>query len=239
MKKQSPYTAGIVDGLKCAGMIRASDLGTKNRLAFLILDSILEIALRIYLKHERRISLDKTEHRSRHALLKLAKQNIEVDEDVWKYLTYCYKDIRCPLYHEAADMTVTDPILDDFTEMVCFLINKMFGVPAVELVDKGGKSKPAIHANESQPIVDPNSLENKVDAIILSVGLKPAPDSRSIQEHLEELGYTKRLTTKEISAYLTQGRYFYKDRKHNLWKLTAVVGLARYKKLTEPKEEQL
>src|SRR5260370_34374937 len=119
--KKPPPVAGISDGLRCFGMIQASALGTRNRLAFLTLDSVLEIATRVFLKHKRKITLDPIKHRRRDVLISIAKKNLSVDDSVWDHVTYCYTDIRCPLYHEASDMTVTDAMLEDYLETVGYL----------------------------------------------------------------------------------------------------------------------
>src|SRR2546426_886763 len=112
--KKPPPISGISDGLRCVGLIEASSLPTRNRLAFLTLDSVLEISIRVFLKHKRRITMDPVKHRRRDVLIEMAKKNLRVvDESVWDHVTYCYTDIRCPLYHEASDMTVTDAMLED------------------------------------------------------------------------------------------------------------------------------
>src|SRR5262245_1119663 len=134
MKKAAPFTAGIEDGLRCVALIRRSRLGTKNRLAFLTLDSVLEISPRVFLKHRRRLTLDPVKHRRRDVLVSMAKKHLQVDNSVWEQLTYCYEDIRCPLYHQASDMTVTDAMLDDFADTVTYLINQMFGIDAVSVI---------------------------------------------------------------------------------------------------------
>jgi len=236
MKKDSPYTSGIADGLKCVGMIRASNLATKNRIAFLTLDSIFEIALRIYLKHVKNIRLDPNTHRPRHTLVAVAQKNIIVDDSVWKHVNYCYEEIRCPLYHEASDMTVTDAMLDSFSETVAFLMNTMFGIAATDLIEEGRRIQIVSDIRLPVTLINPNSLPNKVDAIILSVGQKPAQDSRVVVEHLKSLGFTKKVTTKNISAYLAQGKYFYKDPTDELWKLTSAVGRVRFEELTKPQQ---
>lgn len=237
MTKESPYTAGIADGLKCIGMIRASYLTSKNRLAFLTLDSILEITLRIYLKHEKKVRLDKNTHRPRHALVAVAQKNIAVDDSVWKHLTYCYEEIRCPLYHEASDMTVTDAVLDDFSETVCFLMHTLFGIAASDLIEAGRRMHLSDDTSSRLCVVNPNHFQNKVDAIVLSVGQKAARDSRDVVDHLKSMGFTKRMTTKDVSAYLAQGKYFYKDPSDGLWKLTSAVGRVRLDELTTQQEK--
>jgi hypothetical protein len=234
MKKDSPYTAGIADGLKCVGMIKASNLATRNRIAFLTLDSIFEIALRIYLQHVKKVRLDPNTHRPRHTLVAVAQKNITVDDSVWEHVNYCYGAIRCPLYHEASDMTVTDAMLDDFAETVSFLMNTMFGIAANDLIEEGRRTHAVPDIQPPVALVNPNTLPNKVDAIILSVGQTPAGDSRAVVEHLKSLGFTKKLTTKEVSAYLSQGKYFYKDPTDEIWKLTSAVGRVRFEELTKP-----
>lgn len=226
------YTAGIMDALRCVGMIRQSSLPTRNRLAFLTLDSTLEIAMRLYLKFKKRITLDPVKHRRRHVLVDMMQKNMTQDPDLWNQLTYCYENIRCPLYHEASDMTVTDVMLEDFQVTVCFLINKMFGIDAAQPVAEGlltdGTTATAIGPTE----MDFSRLK-KVDAIVLALGRQPQKESAAILVHLRSLGYTDRLTPSTISAYLSRGGYFFKDPTDGVWKLTEFVGRQRYRQITE------
>ncbi|HZT69929.1 MAG TPA: hypothetical protein VFC10_09340 [Terriglobia bacterium] len=207
-------------------------------MAFLTLDSLLEISLRIFLKHEKKITIDPKTHRPRHILVDIAKKNIKVDDSVWKHLGYCYEEIRCPLYHEASDMTVTDAMLDDFSETVYFLLDQMFGLAAKDLAEEGrriplgGKGAPPVVA------VNPNKLARRVDVVILAIGLKPAKDSREVVAHLGQLGYSKDFPAKDVASYLAQGKYFYKDPSDELWKLTAAVGRPRFEELTRTQEQK-
>lgn len=233
MKKTNHLVAGIADGLRCVGLIRASSLPTRNRLAFLTADSVLEISLRIFLQHKKRIKLDPVKHRPRHILFEISKKNLTVDDTVWEHLTYCYENIRCPLYHEASDMTVSDTTLDEFSETICFLVNEMFKFDSVACIAEGRglTPQPEVVASPGNS-VDPNRLQ-KVDAIVLSLGMGPKPDSASIFQHLRSLGFTAKLPTNAISAYLSQGRYFHKDPSDGLWKLTELVGRKCYAAISE------
>jgi hypothetical protein len=239
MRKPAALTGGIADGFRCVGLIRRSPLPTRNRLAFLTLDSLLEISIRTYLKHRKRIRLDPVQHRPHHMLMKIARDNIKVDDTVWEHLEHCYEDIRCPLYHEASDMTVTDAILDDYLETVGYMVQQMFGMDAAAHVSEGEAmaaaeeaKAPAETAAPFPAGVDPNRLPSKVDAIVLALGLRPAKDSGSILNHLRSLGFTGKLTTSSISAYLSRGGYFYKDPEDEHWKLTAFVGQQRFQLTT-------
>jgi len=237
MKKPAALTGGIADGFRCVGLIRRSPLPTRNRLAFLTLDSLLEISIRTYLKHRKKIKLDPVQHRPHHVLMKMARDNIKVDDTVWEHLDHCYEDIRCPLYHDASDMTVTDAILDDYLETVGYMVQQMFGLDAAAHVREGEAMVPAEAAESPAAAVypagiDPNRLPTKVDAIVLALGLKPAKDSGSILSHLRSLGFTGKLTTSTVSAYLSRGGYFYKDPEDEHWKLTDFVGRQRFQLTT-------
>jgi hypothetical protein len=213
-------------------MIRAAPLPTKNRLAFLTLDSTLEIAMRLFLKHKNRITLDPQKHRRRDVLLDMMKKNMKQDDDLWDQLTYCYENIRCPLYHEASDMTVTDVMLDDFQETVCFLLKEMFGIDAAATVAEGAPAESEPSSVPSGSLVDLNRL-TKVDAVVLSVGREPRKDASAILSDLRSLGYTARLDLNTISAYLSRGGYFFKDPADGLWRLTEFVGRKRFRQITE------
>ncbi|MEM0478048.1 MAG: hypothetical protein QXH32_02140 [Candidatus Caldarchaeum sp.] len=56
---EKPWTRGLVEALKGVKIIRNSKLETRNRLALILLDSILEIAFKHFLIYERNIELDK------------------------------------------------------------------------------------------------------------------------------------------------------------------------------------
>src|SRR5262249_21372686 len=158
---------------------------------------------------------------------------LQVDVSVWDQLTYCYEDIRCPLYHQASDMTVTDAMLDDFVDTVTYLINEMFGIDAGSIMVQAATE---VDAESSAPKGGEGidlSILSKVDAIVLSVGREPAKDSASILSHLRSLGITAKLTTNAVSAYLSQGKYFHKDPQDGLWKLTEFVGRRRFREITE------
>lgn len=232
MTPPSPYTAGITDALRCVGMIRSSTLPTRNRLALLTLDSTLEIAMRLFLKHKKGVRLDPLKHRSRHTLLDMMKKNVKQDPTLWDQLTYCYENIRCPLYHEAADMTVTDVMLDDFQEVVCFLLKEMFGIDAADLVARSAVTGEGAESAAGDSVIDLSRL-TKVDAVVLSVGRGPRIDASAILAELRSLGYTARLDLNTIAAYLSRGRYFFKDPTDGLWKLTEFVGKRRYREITE------
>jgi hypothetical protein len=138
------YTGGIVDALRCVGMIRSSNLPTRNRLAFLTLDSTLEISMRLFLRYRKGVTLDPVKHRSRYVLLGMVKKKLKLEDALWDQLTYCYDGIRCPLYHEASDMTLTDVMLDDFQETVAFLITEMFRIDAASAIAEGVPSQVAV-----------------------------------------------------------------------------------------------
>jgi hypothetical protein len=189
--------------------------------------------MRLFLRHKKRITLDPVKHRRRDVLLTMKKGKMKHDDDHSDQLTYCYENIRCPLYHEASDMTVTDVMLDDFQETVCFLIREMFGIDCAQFVAEGVLPE----ASASVPGSAPTALDitnlKKVDAIVLALGMQPQKESSAILAHLRSLGYTERLTTSVVSAYLSRGGYFYKDPTDATWKLTEFVGKQRYRQITE------
>ncbi len=230
--RTSRYTGGIVDALRCVGMIRSSNLQTKNRLAFLTLDSTLEISMRLFLRYRKNVNLDPVKHRARYVLLAMMKKKLKQEDALWDQLAYCYDGIRCPLYHEASDMTVTNVMLDDFQETVAFLIGEMFGIDAAAAITEGVPSTLPALAQDHSVSIDLSNLK-KVDAIVLALGRQPQKDTSAILAHLRSLGYTGRLEPNAISAYLSQGRYFFKDPADGFWKLTEFVGAKRYRQITE------
>jgi len=232
----SPYIAGVSDDVRCVGMIMASALPTKNRLAFLTLDSVLEIALRVFLKHKKKITLDPVKHRPRAILLSIAEKNMSVDHSVWEQISYYYEDIRCPLYHQASDMTVTQPILDDFVETVLFLFKEMFSMDARTFISEGTSILSAVNdVSTDNDKIDTDSL-SKMDKVVLALGTKPLPSAKAIIDTIRSMGVAGDLTTNTISIYLSRGRYFYWSEEESLWKLTELVGKRRFSELTRPKE---
>ena len=234
MKKDNHLVAGIVDGLRCVGLVRSSSIATRNRIAFLTLDSVLEISFRIFLKHKKSVRLQDPKHRPREELMKIMRKNLAVDDSIWSQLDYCYEDIRCPLYHAASDMTVTDPMLDDYSDTVCYVIREMFGFDAKAAID-AEKARPDESSAEVRSALNPNLLQ-KVDVIVLSIGMEPKRDSSSILEHLRSLGYTGKLSSSTISAYLSRGKYFFRDPSNGLWKLTELLGRRRFDEIQESEQ---
>jgi hypothetical protein len=230
--RANQYAGGIADALRCVGMIRASTLSTRNRLAFLTLDSTLEISMRLFMRYRKNVTLDPVKHRRRHVLLDMVKKKLNLEEALWEQLTYWYESIRCPLYHEASDMIVSDGTLDDFQETVCFLLKEMFEFDASAHVGEGATMGVEPQTVAPDAAVDLREL-TKVDAVVLALGRNHCKDASAIFAELRALGYTARLDLSTISAYLSRGGYFFKDPADGLWKLTEFVGKQRYRQITE------
>ena len=126
-----PYTAGIVDGIVAAQLIKEkTKLQFKNRILLLILDSCLEIAFKDYLVCETPSSIAEVRLQgfSRINLENEVEKYIFTGDSIlWTKVQYFYK-LRCDLTHKRSSATINDAQLEQFEKLVYKLFKKMFGV---------------------------------------------------------------------------------------------------------------
>ncbi len=224
--KDAPWLLGIIEALKCVALIRSSILSSRNRLSLIMLDSTLEISLRQYLQNIKKITLDPKEHRPRYRLFDIAQKNINVPSEVWDHLNY-YWNTRNPQYHQDANISVPDAVYQEFAELVCFMLNKMFNIESKEYLEFPieqllSASKPDVLK------VDPKRINSKIDAIVAAVATSEITKTQDVREALKKLGIRFKFSDHEIRSYLSQ-RYFYKD--ENGIRRLSLTGKGRLAKL--------
>jgi hypothetical protein len=206
--KDAPWLLGIIEALKCVALIRSSTLSTRNRLSLIMLDSTLEISLRQYLQNIRKITLDPKEHRPRFKLFDIAKKNINVPVEVWDHLDY-YWNTRNPQYHQDANISAPDTVYNEYAELICFMLDKMFNMKSKEYLEF--KTEELIsHGKSDSMQIDPKKIASKIDAIIAAVVTFEVSKTEGVREALKRLGISLKFSDEEIRAYLSQ-RYFYRD----------------------------
>lgn len=230
--KHAPWLLGIIEALKSVSLIRSSTLSSRNRLSMIMLDSTFEIALRQYLQNIKKITLDPKEHRPRHKLFEVAKKNITVPAEIWDHLDYYWQQ-RNPQYHQDANISVSDTVYQEFAELVCFMLDKMYNIKAKEYLEfhidqliAGSKS--------SSVQIDPKKITSKLDAVIAVVATAEIHKTQDVQEGFRKLGVRYKFKDEEIRSYLSQ-KYFYKNEK-GVRKLS-LIGQDRFKKIFEEQKQ--
>lgn len=226
MKQQAPWLSGIIEALKCVSLIRSSTLSSRNRLSLIILDSTLEISLRQYLQNVKKVTLDPIAHRPRHTLFEIAKKNIDVPTEVWDHLGY-YWNTRNPQYHQDANISVQDTVYQEFADLVCFMLDKMFNINSKEYLEFPAEQLASSSTSDAVRI-DPKKITSKIDTLI-AVLAEPKTGTREVGEALKQLGTKHKFSNNAIRAYLSQ-KYFYKD-ELGLFRLS-LTGRDRLKQLS-------
>ncbi len=129
-----PWLNGLIDGLSASNLIRNSIIENKNRIAFIILDSTLEIAFKNFILNVKKLpSISESTWRNRETVNKIVKKHTDFDPETWKEVDYFYR-IRTGLYHADSEKTVTNTIVNDFQDTVEFFINNLFNIQCSKLV---------------------------------------------------------------------------------------------------------
>jgi hypothetical protein len=206
--KDAPWLLGIIEALKCVALIRSSTLSTRNRLSVIMLDSTLEISLRQYLQNIKKVTLDPKEHRPRFKLFDIAKKNINVPVEVWDHLDY-YWNTRNPQYHQDANISVPDIVYNEYAELICFMLDKMFNMKSKEYLEF--KTEELIsHGKLDSMQIDPKKIASKIDAIIAVIVSFDVRKTEDVREGLKRIGISLKFSDEEIRAYFSQ-KYFYRD----------------------------
>ena len=84
MAKRRPWLIGLIDGLCTSNLIKSSLIAHKNRFAFIVLDSTLEIAFKNFLVNEKKITnIPETTWKFREKIIKILKNHAKFEKDVW------------------------------------------------------------------------------------------------------------------------------------------------------------
>jgi len=206
-RKTSPWAFGLTEALKCVGIIRASNLQTKNRLAMLMLDSTLEIAIRQYLTNVKKITLDEKQHRHRETLIKIAKGHIELEDEVWDHLKYFWMT-RNPQYHQEANVVVTDAVYGEFQDIVTHVLKILYGIDSHDYLSVQPNELFAVGTGTNS--IDFAQLKSKTEIVVAAVSSADIKGPSELSAVLRKLGIKKKIKDDEARAYLNS-HYFYKD----------------------------
>jgi hypothetical protein len=123
------WTEGLQDSIIAADVITGLDLQQKNRIAFIILDSTLEIAYKEYLAKERRMGVKKFKEivENRSSVQEEVFKYIDVDDDT-KGKLHHYYILRNDLIHSRATPNILDTQVVEYRQIVERLLSDMFGL---------------------------------------------------------------------------------------------------------------
>lgn len=127
--KQKPWAGGLQDSIIAADMIFKSSLVQKNRVCLVIIDSTLEIAYKEYILKEQGMGSKtfKNISENRADVQKEVLKTISISNVDLKKLNHYYK-LRCDLIHQKSTPTIDDSEIEDYRQIVCDLLLKMFGM---------------------------------------------------------------------------------------------------------------
>jgi len=127
--KRKPWTRGLYEGIIAADLISKQRLEQKNRIALIVLDSTLEIALKEYLVNDSGTSYSDARLLSvfgnRTAVHTEMKKFVAIKDDTWKKIEHYYR-LRCKLVHERAIVGIDDAQIRDFRDLVERVLGKLF-----------------------------------------------------------------------------------------------------------------
>ncbi len=225
LTKPKPWINGLIDGISGSNLIRQSLIPHKNRFAYVILDSTLEIAYKNFIVNEKKIgNFPSSKWKFRDEIEKLVKKHTNFDQEVWDEVNYFYK-IRTGLYHEDSDKTVTDETVNNFQELVEFFIEKLFNVSCSELTPLT-QSLISTSLKESSKIPI-NNIPQKINVIVVAVGESDSKTPEEIQNILKKKGFRGSINTATISTYLNHTFSYLFHKENDTWRLSE-EGMTRY-----------
>lgn len=229
MAKIKPWIQGLIDNLAGSNLIRSTSIEHRNRLALVLLDSGLEIAFKNYLEFEKKFNIANSAVRERERLQKIVKKHIKFDDEVWDRIDFFYK-LRCDLYHEEAEKTLTDSLILEFHELVEFAIDQMFVVESRKLVPS--PKDLFVIEDSSEERTQINLVKEKINVIVTAVRESQSKAAEEILEKLTRMGYRGKMSVGEINHNLKNWypHFFYYDTKQQIWKLSD-EGERRYEQI--------
>ena len=131
---EQPWTLGLIEAMGVSDTIsRKKRLQTRNRIALVILDSNLEIALKEFIVHRADLFnpgkfgdaklLDL--FKKRHEVINVVRPHLSIDETNWNKIRHYY-DRRNKLVHERATVQITDVELEDYRRVVELFLGELF-----------------------------------------------------------------------------------------------------------------
>lgn len=129
--KEQPWTVGLVEAIAAVDLIRRQKFQTKNRIALILLDSTLEIALKEFLVHTPGAdlggrTLEKLFER-RGDVIKAIQRNVTIDPVTVRKIEHYYR-LRNKLIHERATVEVTEEDIDYYAETVLRVLTLLFNL---------------------------------------------------------------------------------------------------------------
>lgn len=124
-----PWTEGLSDGVIATDLLYKARLSQKNRIALIVLDSTLEIALKDYLVYVRKIGQAKFRAiiDNRAEVIKEIRSSSKIAEEDWEKLEYYYK-LRCGLIHEKASAEIPDRDVVSYRVLVEKMLGELHGL---------------------------------------------------------------------------------------------------------------
>lgn len=127
--KKKPWTKGLYEGVIAADLIAKQKLEQRNRIAFIVLDSTLEIAFKEYLVNESGTTYNDAKLLSLFSNRSLVhseiKKYVTIKADTWKKIEHYYR-LRCKLVHERATVGISDAQIEDFRDVVERVLRKLY-----------------------------------------------------------------------------------------------------------------
>jgi len=227
MAKQ-PWVNGLIDGISASNLIRSSTIENKNRIAFIILDSTLEIAFKNYILNVKKLpNIKESTWRNRETVNKIVKKHTDFEVDTWKEVDYFY-GVRTGLYHADSEKTVTETTINDFQDTVEFFINNLFNVQCSKLVPLTHSLIPSeiSTAEISDNKIPINKIPERINVLVIAVGESESKNASDINEFLKRKGFKGKIPNNVINTNLN---HFYKHCFYfdEYWKLSE-EGQKRY-----------
>lgn len=129
--RTKPWIRGLVEAIGMADIVFRRRATTKNRVALIVLDSTLEIALKEYLVHQSKKYFDDSAiaslFQSRNKVLKEIEALTSVskrDLDLARH----YANLRNKLIHERATVDIPDSDIQNYREVCDRILSKLFKV---------------------------------------------------------------------------------------------------------------
>ena len=128
--KEKPWTTGLYEGIIAVDLIFNQRLEQKNRICLILLDSILEIALKEFLVNDSGVIYNDaflhTLFNKRSEVQREVKKYVPtIDEGTWKKIEYYYA-LRCKLIHERATVQISDEHIEDYRDIVQKVLKQLF-----------------------------------------------------------------------------------------------------------------
>lgn len=224
MSKIRPWINGLIDGISASNLIRSSTIEHRNRIAFIILDSTLEMAFKKYIQNVKKLpNIPESTWKHRDTINKMVKKNSTFDEAVWEEVNYFY-EIRTGMYHEDSEKTVSDTTIGDFQELTEFLIDNLFSIKCLEIIPLSQSLLPQKDVETDKiPI---NKIAERINVIVVAVAESKSRTPIEINEFLKKKGFRGTISNSIISGNLNHfyPHLFYFD---EYWKLSD-GGQSRY-----------